>query len=260
MGDARAVRRWTPHGVRAEWSPFPGGARAPVADRQRSDEPQFRRLGTLAGSLAFPGALRVGGRRVLLAAGRTQHEESEAGSCRARRAVATRDKWEVFHELARLRCPSGVVQDPRELAESEQSRARKFIISARVGGRDLRAPGAPARLSETPWGLGRQAPGLDEHGDEIIRERRGPRPGPAGDLPADLSVAPLSGVRVLAFTQAWAGTFGTELLALLGADVVQSSRPPGPIYGAVRARWCLPPCAGPISNRAGSTPTVFTTR
>jgi len=32
---------------------------------------------------------------------------------------------------------------------------------------------------------------------------------------------PLSGIRVLAFTQAWAGTFATQLLGLLGADVVQ---------------------------------------
>ncbi len=144
------------------------------------------------------------------------------------RAVATRDKWDVFHELARLRCPSGVVQNPRELAESEQLRERKFIVSARVGGRDLRAPGAPARLSETPWRLRRQAPRLDEHGDEIVRERRRPRPGPAEDLPSDLAAAPLSGARVLAFTQAWAGTFGTELLALLGADVVQVESPARP--------------------------------
>ena len=44
------------------------------------------------------------------------------------------------------------------------------------------------------------------------------RGGATPDVP---SGAPLDGVRVLAFTQAWAGTFGTELLARLGADVVQ---------------------------------------
>ena len=32
---------------------------------------------------------------------------------------------------------------------------------------------------------------------------------------------PLDGIRVLTFTQAWSGTFGTELLGFLGADVVQ---------------------------------------
>ena len=41
---------------------------------------------------------------------------------------------------------------------------------------------------------------------------------------------PLAGVRILTFTQAWSGTFGTELPALLGAEVVQiegRSRPDG---------------------------------
>ena len=143
-------------------------------------------------------------------------------------AAATRDKWEVFHELSRLRCPSGVVRDARELAESEQFGAREFIVAARVGGRDVRATGAPARLSETPWRLWRPAPGLDEHGDQIRKERRRPRTAARGDLPPDLAMAPLTGLRVLAFTQAWAGTFGTELLALLGADVVQVESPTRP--------------------------------
>ena len=143
-------------------------------------------------------------------------------------AAATRDKWEVFHELSRLRCPSGVVRDARELAESEQSRAREFVVSARVAGRDVRATGAPVRLSETPWRLWRPAPGLDEHGDEISKERRRPRTAARGALPPDLAMAPLTGLRVLAFTQAWAGTFGTELLALLGADIVQVESPTRP--------------------------------
>jgi len=32
---------------------------------------------------------------------------------------------------------------------------------------------------------------------------------------------PLSGVRIITFTQAWAGTSGTEILGLLGADIIQ---------------------------------------
>ena len=36
-----------------------------------------------------------------------------------------------------------------------------------------------------------------------------------------ISKGPLDGIRILTFTQAWSGTFGTELLAFLGADVVQ---------------------------------------
>ena len=35
------------------------------------------------------------------------------------------------------------------------------------------------------------------------------------------SFGPLAGVRVLTFTQAWSGTFATELIGFLGADVIQ---------------------------------------
>ena len=135
------------------------------------------------------------------------------------RAAADRDKWELFHGLSRLRCLAGVVQDAAELVESEQLSARGFIVETRLCGKPVRASGPSAQLSETPWRLERPAPGLDEHGAEL----RG------GGAPRRAAVArqaaagepPLAGVRILAFTQAWAGTFGTELLARLGADVVQ---------------------------------------
>ncbi|MCK9497008.1 MAG: CoA transferase, partial [Dehalococcoidia bacterium] len=32
---------------------------------------------------------------------------------------------------------------------------------------------------------------------------------------------PLEGIRIITFTQAWAGTSATELLGFLGADVIQ---------------------------------------
>ena len=32
---------------------------------------------------------------------------------------------------------------------------------------------------------------------------------------------PLAGIRLITFTQAWAGTSATQLLGLLGADVIQ---------------------------------------
>ena len=162
------------------------------------------------------------------------------------RAAAKRGKWELFHGLARLRCLSGVVQDAGELLQSEQLRERGFLTQTRLNGRVLAAPGAPAKLSATPWALRRPAPRLDEHGaqlrDEAHRRRRTAtalgRPGgdgqplvPENGAPAAARTSaagaranptpPLAGLRVLAFTQAWAGTFATELLALLGADVVQ---------------------------------------
>ena len=136
------------------------------------------------------------------------------------RAAAPRDKWELFHGLSRLRCLAGVVQDASELAQSEQLHAREFVVEAQVNGRRVRASGPCASLSVTPWALARHAPELDEHGADLRAEYGFPLPFPQSDEPAAVE-PPLAGVRVLAFTQAWAGTFATELLARLGADVVQ---------------------------------------
>ena len=136
------------------------------------------------------------------------------------RAAAPRDKWELFHGLSRLRCLAGVVQDASELARSEQLHARGFVVEAPLNGKRVRASGATAQLSETPWQLERPAPALDEHGDEL-RSGIVPRTAASRSAQGGAVGPPLAGLRVLAFTQAWAGTFGTELLARLGADVVQ---------------------------------------
>ena len=130
-------------------------------------------------------------------------------------ASAKRGKWELFHGLAKLRCIAGVVQNAQELRDSEQLNARGFIQKMQVDGHSARAAGALAKLSETPWALHRPAPRLGEHNAEVAgaEPRSGGETGHAGQ--------PLQGVRVLCFTQAWAGTFCTELLALMGADVVQ---------------------------------------
>ena len=127
---------------------------------------------------------------------------------------AKRGKWELFHGLAARRCIAGVVQDAKELRHSEQFAARGFIVPTRAAGREAHAPGPISKLSETPWALRRPAPELGEHNGEV--EARPPavaKPAPPRQ--------PLADVRVLCFTQAWAGTFCTELLALMGADVVQ---------------------------------------
>jgi len=130
-------------------------------------------------------------------------------------AAAKRDKWELFHGLVQRRCIAGVVQNAQELLENEHLRSRDYIVSTHIGDRRVHAPGAPAKLSATPWSLSRAAPEIGEHDGDVettVRKRR------QGTGTPDL---PLSGIRVLAFTQAWAGTFATQLLGLLGADVVQ---------------------------------------
>jgi crotonobetainyl-CoA:carnitine CoA-transferase CaiB-like acyl-CoA transferase len=135
------------------------------------------------------------------------------------------ERWPVFHQLARLRCVIGVMQDIKDVTENEQLLARDFLAETTIEGKKVRAGGAPAKLSPSPWQVSRPAPVLGKHVDELNSEKRPPAPRrskDAGELtPQALAEGPLAGIRVLSFGQAWSGTFGTELFALLGADVVQ---------------------------------------
>lgn len=129
-------------------------------------------------------------------------------------------RWDVFHKLAKLRCVIGVVQDVEDMPANEQFAAREYFVTTEVEGRPTRAGGAPAKLSPSPWKLTRTAPRLGES-DLSPRPARVDGPSAEAPSPADLAAGPLAGIRVLSFGQAWSGTFGTELFALLGADVVQ---------------------------------------
>ncbi len=129
-------------------------------------------------------------------------------------------RWDVFHALAKLRCVIGVMQDADDLLRNEQLKARGFFAKTSVDGREVRVSGAPAKLSPSPWRIRRPAPAL---ADAPVPPwpSAAARPPATAPSAAQLAAGPLAGVRVLSFGQAWSGTFGTELLALLGADVVQ---------------------------------------
>ena len=90
-------------------------------------------------------------------------------------AAASRDKWELFHGLVQRRCIAGVVQNAQELLENEHLRSRDYIVSTQIGDRRVQAPGAPAKLSATPWSLSRAAPEIGEHDGDVettVRKRR----------------------------------------------------------------------------------------
>lgn len=130
------------------------------------------------------------------------------------KASANRSKWDLFHGLAEHRCISGVVQDAKELLQCEQLHAREFLTTTTINESDFTTTGPIAKLSATPWNLNRDAPALSADALQFA--------GPSTSIDTSVNATPpLQGVRVLCFTQAWAGTFATEILALLGADVVQ---------------------------------------
>ena len=128
-------------------------------------------------------------------------------------------RWPVFHALAELRCVIGVVQDIGDLVENEHLLARDYFAETKIVDQKVRVAGAPAKLHPSPWAVHTPAPKLGEHSlKDVSRSRTGDR---RPKTYRSFKEGPLTGVRVLSFGQAWSGTFGTELLALLGADVVQ---------------------------------------
>jgi crotonobetainyl-CoA:carnitine CoA-transferase CaiB-like acyl-CoA transferase len=81
--------------------------------------------------------------------------------------LAERNKWDIARQAQELRLAFTPVLSPRETVEDEQIKAREFFSEADhpVMGH-VSYPGAPAKLSATPWKSGR-APLLGEHNEEI---------------------------------------------------------------------------------------------
>lgn len=126
-----------------------------------------------------------------------------------------------------LQGAGAVIADP-------QLAARGFFVAVEHAGRGcLQMPGAPYRLSETPWAVRRPAPQPGEHDAELRREEAardgsalelGPpaHPTPEGvDLPGSGPAPPLAGLRVVEFSAAMAGPWIGRLLAWCGADVIR---------------------------------------
>ena len=128
-------------------------------------------------------------------------------------------RWPVFHALAELRCVIGVVQDIDDLVSNEHLLARGYFAETAIAGKKVRVSGAPAKLHPSPWAVHSPAPRLGAH--SLTDVERNLEESPRSQAIRSYSEGPLTGVRVLSFGQAWSGTFATELLALLGADVVQ---------------------------------------
>lgn len=77
-----------------------------------------------------------------------------------------RTKAELWEQFSENRISFQPVQTIGEVAESEHLRAREFWAEA--GG--VRLPGAPYKLSATPWRIWRRPPLLGEHTWEVLGE------------------------------------------------------------------------------------------
>lgn len=92
---------------------------------------------------------------------------------------------DLYHAAQSRRIPLCPVNAPADVARSEQLLARGFFVDARhaPSGRQVRMPGAPYRLSLTPWRLQGPAPQLGAD-NEAVFARVGISPGDLRHLQA----------------------------------------------------------------------------
>ena len=106
----------------------------------------------------------------LLADTRTRMAEPERFDSLITPWLKERGKWEITKEAQELRLAFTPVLSPEELFEDEQIKAREFFARTDhpvIG--EVTYPGAPARLSESPWQAGK-APLLGEHNGAVYGE------------------------------------------------------------------------------------------
>jgi len=85
-----------------------------------------------------------------------------------------RTKEEIFSLCRKNRIPFAPLRAINELFEDPQFRARDFFVEVdhkETG--TLKYPGAPFKLSKTPWAIERAAPLLGEHNEDIFVKRLG---------------------------------------------------------------------------------------
>ncbi|HEY8820286.1 MAG TPA: CoA transferase [Dehalococcoidia bacterium] len=94
--------------------------------------------------------------------------------------IAGREKQELFEALGTLRVVGGMVLTTEEIFADRHVRERRFLVeSDDVDGRRISYPGAPFKMSETPWHLSKTAPRLGQHTAEVL--------GAIGLQPSELS-------------------------------------------------------------------------
>ncbi|MBI4338981.1 MAG: CoA transferase [Chloroflexi bacterium] len=84
--------------------------------------------------------------------------------------LSTRDRWEGVRMLLDAGFSAGPVQGAREIHDCLQLQARQAHYEIELGGRQVRGPRSPVRLSGSPPRTHRRGPHLGEHTEEVLTQ------------------------------------------------------------------------------------------
>lgn len=132
---------------------------------------------------------------------------------------------EAYHEGQRRRIAFTPVNTANRILADEHLAARGFFHELELeDGRRLRSPGAPYRLSRSPWRVTRPVPRPGADRDRVAGFLA-PRPTPpvafARDPAPDENSLPLAGLRVVEFGTGLAAPWIGRILAWAGAEVIK---------------------------------------
>jgi CoA:oxalate CoA-transferase len=88
--------------------------------------------------------------------------------------LMARDRGTIFSVTQTQRIPAGPVNTMKDVVEDAHLRHRQYFVTVeRDDTGPLTYPGAPYRLSQSPWTIRRPAPRLGEHNEEVYGGRLG---------------------------------------------------------------------------------------
>jgi len=136
---------------------------------------------------------------------------------------------QLYHEGQQRHLAITPVSRAMDVIHDEHLHGRGYFTAVESPlGETLPIPGAPFRLSRTPWRISRRAPRRGEHDGEdfhaVQEAGKNTRPRPARDKPDPAATATfpaLRGIRVLEFTAAMAGPWVGRFMAYCGAEVIR---------------------------------------